>query len=155
MAMGQRGIIFFMITLLKIRMITTAIASSPVCDMETFTFLDSDIKAEMVLLSWDNFLRSLLHFIMVRSDNNELLKRISLPHSSLAKRRKTPERWRFSTLPAWMLIIICWTSILRPFVERLPMWSSIRQSIIHVWFWDMELFTAWVKLRWNLVSRYL
>jgi hypothetical protein len=33
--------------------------------------------------------------------------------------------------------------------------------VIHIakrrtsWFWDLELFTAWVQFRWKLVSRYL
>ena len=34
-------------------------------------FPDGDIKAEMMSPSWNNFLRSLLCFIVVRSDHNE------------------------------------------------------------------------------------
>ena len=40
-------------------------------------FPDGDIKAEMVLPPWNNFLRSLLYFIVVRSDHDEGLGRIS------------------------------------------------------------------------------
>ena len=39
-------------------------------------FLGGDIKAEMMPPSWNNFLRSLLRFIVVRSDHNEGLGRI-------------------------------------------------------------------------------
>ena len=40
-------------------------------------FPNGGIKAEMVLPSWNNFLRSLLCFVVVRSDHNEGLERIS------------------------------------------------------------------------------
>jgi hypothetical protein len=39
-------------------------------------FSDGGIKAEMMSLPWNNFLRSLLHFIVVRSDHDEGLERI-------------------------------------------------------------------------------
>jgi hypothetical protein len=41
-----------------------------------FLFSDGDIKAEMMSLPWNNFLRSLLRFIVVRSGNDEGLWRI-------------------------------------------------------------------------------
>ena len=44
--------------------------------METL-FSDGDINAEMVSPPWNNFLRSLLRFKVVRSDHNEGLGRIS------------------------------------------------------------------------------
>jgi hypothetical protein len=34
------------------------------------SFLDGDIKVEMKSPSWNNFLRSLLRFVVVRSDHN-------------------------------------------------------------------------------------
>ena len=34
-------------------------------------FSDGDIKAEMMSPSWNNFLQSLLRFVVVRSDHNE------------------------------------------------------------------------------------
>jgi hypothetical protein len=34
-------------------------------------FPDSDIKAEMMSPSWNNFLRSLLRFAVIRSDHDE------------------------------------------------------------------------------------
>jgi hypothetical protein len=40
-------------------------------------FLDDDIKTEMVSPPWNNFLRSLLRFIIARSDHDERLGRIS------------------------------------------------------------------------------
>ena len=40
-------------------------------------FLDDDVKAEIVSASWNNFLRSLPYFIVVRSDHDEGLGRIS------------------------------------------------------------------------------
>ena len=40
-------------------------------------FLDGDIKEEMVSSLWNNFLRSLLRFIVVRSSHDEGLGRIS------------------------------------------------------------------------------
>jgi len=40
-------------------------------------FPDGDIKAEMVSLPWNNFLRSLLRFIVVRSGHDDGLGRIS------------------------------------------------------------------------------
>jgi hypothetical protein len=44
-----------------------------------FRFLDGDIKAEMLSLPWNNCLQSLLCFVVVRSDHDEGLVRISLP----------------------------------------------------------------------------
>ena len=41
-------------------------------------FSDDVIEAGMVLLSWNNFLRPLLRFVMVRSNHGERLVRISL-----------------------------------------------------------------------------
>jgi hypothetical protein len=41
-------------------------------------FSDGDIKAEMMSPSWNNFLWSLLRFVVVRSDHNEGLRRINL-----------------------------------------------------------------------------
>ena len=40
-------------------------------------FPDDDIKAKMVSPLWNNFIRSLLHFIMVRSGHDEGLGRIN------------------------------------------------------------------------------
>jgi hypothetical protein len=40
-------------------------------------FSDDDIKAEMVLPPWNNFLRSLFRFIVVKSGHDEGLGRIS------------------------------------------------------------------------------
>ncbi|KAG0523679.1 hypothetical protein BDA96_07G143900 [Sorghum bicolor] len=47
-------------------------------DMTTWRLLFSDggIKAEMMSPSWNNFLQSLLRFIVVRSSHNEGLGRI-------------------------------------------------------------------------------
>jgi hypothetical protein len=42
-------------------------------------FPTSDIKVRMMLLSWNKYLWSLLHFVVVRSDHNEGLVRINLP----------------------------------------------------------------------------
>jgi hypothetical protein len=48
-------------------------------DLSTWTLLfsDGDIKAEMVSPPWNNFLRSLLRFIVVRSGHNKELGRIN------------------------------------------------------------------------------
>ena len=40
-------------------------------------FSDSDIKAKMVSPPWNNFLRSLLYFVVVRSRHDEGLERIN------------------------------------------------------------------------------
>jgi hypothetical protein len=45
---------------------------------EDFRFSDGNIKAEMMLPSWNNFHRSLLHFVAVRSDHDEGLLRINM-----------------------------------------------------------------------------
>jgi hypothetical protein len=39
-------------------------------------FPDDDIKAEMMLPPWNNFLRSLLYFVVVRFSHDERLGRI-------------------------------------------------------------------------------
>jgi hypothetical protein len=45
-------------------------------------FSDGDVKAEIMLPSWNNFFRSLLHFIVVRSvHDEEVLVRIISPSS--------------------------------------------------------------------------
>ena len=40
-------------------------------------FPDDDIKAEMMSTSWNNFLRTLRYFVVVRSGHDEGLERIS------------------------------------------------------------------------------
>jgi hypothetical protein len=47
-------------------------------DMTTWRLLfpDSGIKAKMMLPLWNNFLRSFLHFVVVRSNHDEELGRI-------------------------------------------------------------------------------
>jgi hypothetical protein len=47
-------------------------------------FLNGDIKARMMLPSWNKFLRSLPRFVVVRSDHNEGLVRINLPLKSIS-----------------------------------------------------------------------
>jgi hypothetical protein len=42
-------------------------------------FSNGDIKADMMLPSWNNFLRSLLSFVVARFNHDEGLVRISLP----------------------------------------------------------------------------
>jgi hypothetical protein len=42
-------------------------------------FSDDDIKAKMMLPPWNNFVWSVLHFDVIRSDHDEGLVRISLP----------------------------------------------------------------------------
>jgi hypothetical protein len=83
-------------------------------------FLDGNIKAGMMLSSWNKFLRSLLYFVVVRPDNNEGLVRINLPLKLISigfelvrlrlvfllltevRRRKTQERRRCSILTIGM-----------------------------------------------------
>jgi hypothetical protein len=40
---------------------------------------DGNIKVGMMLLLWNKFLRSLIYFVVVRSDHNKRLVRINLP----------------------------------------------------------------------------
>jgi hypothetical protein len=77
MARGEGGIVFSMVALLKdggdnydVNILT---------GMTTWRllFLDGDIKAKMMSPSWNNFLRSLLRFIVVRSDHDEGVGRIN------------------------------------------------------------------------------
>jgi hypothetical protein len=55
-------------------------------------FLDGDIKAEIP--SWNNFLRSLLRFVVVRSNHDERLVRICLPLKPIT----SIELWRFRSI---------------------------------------------------------
>jgi hypothetical protein len=57
-------------------------------------FPDGDIKTEMVSPSWNNFLWSLLHFIVVRSGHNEGLGRIILRSVFLILRWQKEEQGR-------------------------------------------------------------
>jgi hypothetical protein len=59
-----------------------------------FLFPDSDIKAEMVLPPWNNFLRSLLHFIVIRSGHDDGLERISFESIFLILRWQEEEKGR-------------------------------------------------------------
>ena len=54
-------------------------ASSIVLDHLFPALANGDTKAEMMLLAWNNFLRSLLRFVVVRSYYDKGLGRISLP----------------------------------------------------------------------------
>jgi hypothetical protein len=48
-------------------------------DNRIFRFPNDDIKAEMMLSSWNNFLQPLLDFVVVRSNHDERLVRLSTP----------------------------------------------------------------------------
>jgi hypothetical protein len=85
---------------------------------------------------WNNFVRALLRFAMVRSGHGKRTRenhfQISLLHSSVAerrRRRKTPERRSSSIPPIEMLAVVRWVLVLRPFVKCLHMRSSILQNI--------------------------
>jgi hypothetical protein len=40
------------------------------------------------------------------------------------------------------LAVVRWAYVLRPFAECLHVRSSILQSVVYIWFWDLKLFTA-------------
>jgi hypothetical protein len=96
-------------------------------------FPNGDIKVEMMSSPWNNFFRSLLHFVVVKSSHGEDLGRIIFRSVAERRKRKTQERRSFSIPPAGMLAVVHWTSVLGPFAECLPVQSSIR-SVIQVWF---------------------
>jgi hypothetical protein len=70
-ARGQGGIVFSIAALLKMRATIATLVSILTSMTWRLLFPNSDIKAEMVSLPWNNFLRSLLRFIVVRSGYNE------------------------------------------------------------------------------------
>jgi hypothetical protein len=106
-------------------------------------FSDDDIKAEMILLPWNNFLQPLLHFVIVRFDHDDCLVRISL----LLKPINGIELGRFTSVFLILPVVAegrhkkeeiyaqfcleCWPHVLRPFAEYLPMQPSIR-IVIHM-----------------------
>jgi hypothetical protein len=71
------------------------------------------------------------------------------------KKRKKDTKKSFKTPPTFMLVVVRWTFVLRPFAECLSVRSSILQSAIQVWFWDLELFTVWIQFSCKSVSGYL
>jgi hypothetical protein len=63
-------------------------------------FLDGNIKAEMMSPPWNNFLQSLLRFVVVRSDYDEGLGRIILRSVFLTLRwQKEEERHQKEKVP--------------------------------------------------------
>ena len=58
--------------------------------MDTFFFPNSDIKAEMMSPPWNNFIQSLLCFVVVRSGHDKGLGRVSF-RSFLGGRKKKKE----------------------------------------------------------------
>ena len=103
----------------------------------------------MVLLSWNNFLRPLLRFAVVRSIHGEELVRISLSSKLMSigfgsdrlgsvsplhrwqkeeeerskKEEKDCTRSRFQ--PTAMLVTVLWALILSLLAECMPVWPSI------------------------------
>jgi hypothetical protein len=79
-----------------------------------FLFSDGDIKAEMMSLPWNNFLRSLLRFIVVRSGNDEGLWRIIFRSVFLTLRWQKQEERRHQKeeVPQFRLQE-CWLSFVR------------------------------------------
>jgi hypothetical protein len=98
------------------------------------TFLsDGDIKAKMMLLSWNNFLISLIYFVVVKYDYDEGPRRISFTSLFVAERKRKTQKEEFSQLVC-MNVGRCSLGIIpRSFAECLLMRSSI-QNIIQVWF---------------------
>jgi hypothetical protein len=86
-----------------------------------FLFSDSDIKAEMMSPPWNNFLQSLLYFIMVRSSQNEGLGRIifRLVILTLQWQKEEEGRHQKEEVPQFHLLE-CWPS----FVGHL-FWSHL------------------------------
>ena len=73
-------------------------------------FPDGDIKAEMMSPSWNNFLRSLLHFVVVRSDHNEGLGKISFRSVFLILRWQKEEGRHQKEEVSPLRLQECWSS---------------------------------------------
>jgi hypothetical protein len=93
-------------------------------------FPNSDINGEMMSPPWNNFFRSLLHFIVVRSGHDEGLGRISFRLGFLIFRWQKEKEGSFSTPSTWMLVVVRWVCVLRPFADCLSVRSSILQSVV-------------------------
>jgi hypothetical protein len=102
-------------------------------------FPDGDIKTEMMSSPWNNFVRSLLRFVVVIFVHDERLGIISFRPVFLilrwqkTRKRKTQERRSFSTPSAGMLAVVRWAYVLRLVAECLPVRSSM-QNVKYVWF---------------------
>ena len=86
------------------------------------SFLDGDIKAEMVSPTWNNFLGSLLRFIVVRFGHDEGLGRISFRSVFLILRWQKEEERRYQKEEVSQLCLYeCWLSFVgHLFSDLLP-----------------------------------
>ena len=106
-----------------------------------FGFPGGDIKVEMMPPSWNNFLRSLLRFVVVRSDHNEGLGRIyrSVFLFLWWQKEEDGRHKKEEVSPLRLqecLATICWASVLEfvagclpVHVECLPVQPFIRSVI--------------------------
>ena len=74
-------------------------------------FLNGDIEEEMMSPPWINFLRSVLHFVVVRSGHDEGIGRISFRLVFLIL------LWQKEGRHKKVLAIVRWTAVLRPYAE--------------------------------------
>jgi len=94
-----------------------------------FLFLDGDIKTKMVSPPWNNFLWSLIRFIVVRSGHDEGLGRLSFKSVFLILRWRKYEEGRHQTEEVSQLHLHeCWPSFVGHLfsgLECLPVRSSV------------------------------
>jgi hypothetical protein len=64
------------------------------------------------------------------------------PHQHPRQKKRKEDKRSFSIPPRWTLAVVRWAYVFRPFAECLHVRSSILQSVVYIWFWDLELFTA-------------
>jgi hypothetical protein len=122
-------------------------------------FPDSDIKAEMVSPPWNNFLESLLRFIVVRSGHNKGLGRISFTSVFLIFRWQIEEGRHQKEKVSQLRLHKCWPSFVghlsqafcRVFACAVIHTAKRRTCLVL----RSELLTAWVQFRWKSVSGYL
>jgi hypothetical protein len=111
---------------------------------------------EMMSPAWNNFLRSLLCFVMVRSSHDEWLRRIIFRsvffillrqkeegrhNKEEVSQLRVKERWPLFVghLFSGLMLSVCLCGH--------PYKASYKLSF--------EIFTAWVQFRWKSVSRYM
>jgi hypothetical protein len=106
---GKGGIVFSMAALLKIRTTTTVSATSLAW---WHRVSDDDIKVEMMSPSWNNFLRSFLRFVMVRSSHDEGLGRIIFRPVFLILRWQKEEGRHKKEKVSQLRLQECWPSFI-------------------------------------------
>lgn len=143
-SMAKRYIVMGRFMMVPMREMAASTSSTTFLEQRhgSLSFPNGDIEAEMLPLSWNNFLHPLLCFAVVRSNHSERLVIISPPPPSwcwsvmdqidwdlslffISGRKSNKKKDTRRIYPTWMLVAVLWMLVFSMLTERMFVQPSI------------------------------